>query len=338
MPQFRSLKQPLGIRWKAEPFRSADPDDQGSVHSCNKHPAESVSASLDFETSTSVQDDSESYYSFEDHSNTLRSLPHKSRITRTHCTPETKTSLDRMLMNAVNESDISLVGEALDKGADINAVRDDGFSALQVSLNEDHTGRTALLLLAYFETNIHYRNAAGGTPLHIAVRHKQLPVVSRLLARGARIEAYTNEGYSPLHMAVLKDVCTAYNDEILNLLLTTMELAKIEPDSVRCPFMGTALHVAVLEQNKFAVDQLLKAGCSPSILGFIGDAIVTPLYCAVEKGDGELVEQVITDGKDIDINGQHRMSTTCSSLYDLALSKGFTDLAIFFKAHGANWI
>ena len=108
---------------------------------------------------------------------------------------------DSPLLDASKRGDIAAVKALLAQGADPNAARGDGLSALHLTAEEGNLEIVRLLLDAGADvaakTHIgHYQ------PLHLASRTGQADVVRVLLAAGADPEAVTTTtGVTPLHLA-----------------------------------------------------------------------------------------------------------------------------------------
>lgn len=85
-------------------------------------------------------------------------------------------------------------------GADVNAKRNDGVTALWLAAQEGHTEVVNVLLAAKADVNA--KKNDGGTALMAAAVNGHLPVVERLLAAGADTNTRA-EGYTPLEVAKL---------------------------------------------------------------------------------------------------------------------------------------
>lgn len=109
------------------------------------------------------------------------------------------------LYDAISEGNVGRVRDLLNKGADPNANRANGWRPL-ISLggSDEQACRIAALLISK-GANVDYRQPdQGWTPLLCAVSRSPggLPLVKLLLDKGARIDGSMNDGLTALHMAV----------------------------------------------------------------------------------------------------------------------------------------
>ncbi|XP_052635413.1 LOW QUALITY PROTEIN: NF-kappa-B inhibitor beta [Harpia harpyja] len=128
----------------------------------------------------------------------------------------------------------------------------------------------------------------GHTPLHLACREGRRgcarhlldppgpPPVPRDEEARAQLDSVNYDGYTPLHVAVLrKDL------EMVELLLSAgADLNKAEPSCGRSP-----LHLAVEVQSPEVAECLLRAGADPAARMYVG---YTPLYSARHRPNPRL--------------------------------------------------
>lgn len=91
----------------------------------------------------------------------------------------------------------NVVNDLLRRGFDPNSRDAQGQHALHVAIKED-SERVIALLLELPNIELDARNAAGETPLMLAAIRSNLPVMRKLLDRGAQVQI---EGWSPIHYA-----------------------------------------------------------------------------------------------------------------------------------------
>ncbi|KAM6033192.1 LOW QUALITY PROTEIN: NF-kappa-B inhibitor beta [Chlamydotis macqueenii] len=124
------------------------------------------------------------------------------------------------------------------------------------------------------------RERGGHTPLHLACREGRAdcarpppgPPPPRPEAARAQLDSVNYDGYTPLHVAVLRR-----DLEMVQLLLSAgADLNKAEPSCGRSP-----LHLAVEAQPEVA-ECLLRAGADPSPRMYVG---YTPLFSARRRPD-----------------------------------------------------
>lgn len=97
----------------------------------------------------------------------------------------------------------------------------------------------------------HAANKAGKTPLHLAVRHP--PLLARLLAAGAPVDARDHQGATPLH-----DALRSGNEESVNRLVAAgAAVCAATPDL-------DALLAAVVGDNPALVARMLASGFDPN--------------------------------------------------------------------------
>jgi uncharacterized protein len=122
--------------------------------------------------------------------------------------------------HAIKSDDSAVVGQLLQRGFDPNAHDESGQSALTLAANEGSM-RVIETLLQHPQIDVNAPNHAGETPLMLAALRGRINVVQRLLARGAAIE---QAGWGPLHYAA-----TGPDPQIVRLLID--KGAKIEARS-----------------------------------------------------------------------------------------------------------
>jgi uncharacterized protein len=97
------------------------------------------------------------------------------------------------LMGAAKKGQIEMLQLLLRKGANVNISLDEGETALDVAIEENHTDVVKILLESGANPN-HY--SPGGTPLFYAARKGYAKIVSLLIEHGADINADINKAYS----------------------------------------------------------------------------------------------------------------------------------------------
>jgi ankyrin repeat protein len=130
-------------------------------------------------------------------------------------TKERMNRIDRELIEATNENNLTEVRRLFSVGADVNAKDHLGYTPLHLASYEGHVQMVKELLGR--GADIEAKGLHGTTPLHIAGNKCHLAVVNELLSpndsngtttilgkrkiRGADIEAKDNKGNTPLHYA-----------------------------------------------------------------------------------------------------------------------------------------
>ena len=104
-----------------------------------------------------------------------------------------------LLAEWVKVGDALAVQRMIEHGACVEAVSDDGTTALMVASAEGYLDVARVLLLHNAKVNA--RNHDGETPLHFAVRDNRPEIVALLLEHGATVDAINANGVTPLMIA-----------------------------------------------------------------------------------------------------------------------------------------
>ncbi len=123
----------------------------------------------------------------------------------------------------------------------------------------------------------------GETPLHAAVRGKNIVVVRTILRAGVGFNTANKHGVTPLHLAVQNDSC-----ETVEVLLATG--ANVE---ARDEFGCTPLHDAARRGSATVVTLLLKSGAKAQATDNFG---TTPLHRAARGGRVDVLKLLISAG------------------------------------------
>ena len=101
---------------------------------------------------------------------------------------------------AIKKDDISTVTTLLKRGFDANTRDENGLHGLHVALQEPSL-KVATVLMDWEKTTVESRNAADESPLMLASLKGLLPVVVKLIQRGADVN---KPGWAPLHYAATR--------------------------------------------------------------------------------------------------------------------------------------
>jgi ankyrin repeat protein len=208
----------------------------------------------------------------------------------------------------------------LKKGVQTSSGNENGATPLMVACLGGHLEVTQILFDATEGQGLEERDSNGETVLSYAASGGNIEVVAYLLSKGAQASSRDDDGKTPFMWA-----CKVGEVEAAQMLFDATQGQGLEDqDNDGC----TALHHAASEGHKEVVAFLLSKGVdtnSRSEGGF------TPLLCACEAGDLELVQMVLTatEGKGLE-DRDHRGGTVLHSaaytgtkeLMGFLLSKG----------------
>lgn len=155
-----------------------------------------------------------------------------------------------LLIYAAAAGQNNIVNYLIGAGADVNMRDDFGMSALHYASNENHVA-IVLRLLQQDNLDLNLRSNLGNTPLFSAILNESTGVVNILLTpinvqRGLNINVATNDQFSPVGLAILKDDLVLLN----RLLQLGVQPGFVLPDV-------TALQYAVGHQRERIVERLL---------------------------------------------------------------------------------
>jgi ankyrin repeat protein len=114
--------------------------------------------------------------------------------------PAHAEDLTSELLAAAGHGDTNEVRRLLDKGADVNARDQLGFTALMFAARSGSTSTTSLLLVRGADVNVRSK-VLGYTALMNAAAFGDLEMVSALVAKGAEINAKNDDGVTALTLA-----------------------------------------------------------------------------------------------------------------------------------------
>jgi ankyrin repeat protein len=179
------------------------------------------------------------------------------------------------LFNAAKNGDAAAVQALLDKGADVNAKKTNGATALMAASQLGHTEVLELLLAKGADINA--KAQSGATALLIACQNGRTEVVKALVAKGADTNAKASNGATALILASQQG-----NKEIVQALLTKGADVNAKMDNG-----ATALMHAANNGDIDVVKVLLAAGADVSATASNG---ATALNIATEAGHKEVIE------------------------------------------------
>ena len=183
------------------------------------------------------------------------------------------------LLDAAESGRAEVARQLLDTGADREAKKQSGETALMLAAANGHAKIVNLLLNR--KADLEAKDEAGKTALMLAAEQNQVPVVKMLLDKGAYVEAETISGETALIQAVKKGF-----DRIVSLLLNKQATLYAKDPSGK-----TALILATETNQARIVKMLLDKGA------FVDDETPsgkTALMLAAEHGFGKIVKLLLS--------------------------------------------
>jgi ankyrin repeat protein len=196
------------------------------------------------------------------------------------------------LHRAADKMNVAMIEVLLANGGDINILdRYRNTPLLSVAFNQDAANESAILLLLEKGAKIDATTIHGDTPLHKAAFSGNKAAILALLNHGADIHAIDNSGDTPLYDAIWNGNEAA----ILTLLDHGARVKVINKDG------DTPLHRAAIKPNSIPVTILLDHGAD---INATNNKRNTPLHIAVKRGNVEVVRLLLNRGAIPDIKNK----------------------------------
>ncbi len=178
---------------------------------------------------------------------------------------EGASSSHARLLEAARGGDVEVVRALVGEGAEVNAARGDGMTALHFAAERGHPGVAGVLIDAGAAVDAGTR-IGRYTPLHVAARGGHGPVVALLLGAGADPDAATtNSGVTALHLAA---AAVDGRSAVAALLDHGADPNAREGSAGQTPLM-----FAAAANRPAAVAALLEAGADPGITTTVVDVL-----------------------------------------------------------------
>ena len=247
--------------------------------------------------------------------------------------PTVRAAVDRPLIDAVKGADPARVERLLAAGADVDAPRGDGATALHWAAHRDLPDVAALLVGA--GAAVDAADDHGVTPLALACLNASAAMVDLLLAAGADPNAARTSGVTPLMTAA-----RVGDAGVVRRLLR----AGADPAAAESTRGQTALMWAIAENHPRVAAVLLETGGGAAARTANG---FTPLLFAAQQGAVEVARMLLAAGADVneaapdgiggDTNARalFRADTEASALL-VAIDSGHAAMARFLLARGAD--
>lgn len=137
-------------------------------------------------------------------------LPIRASLSREQLTLEEQAMLDTQFLAAAKSESLLKMAEALDAGADINAVDPKTYqTALQIGITKETCCLAVRFLLQYKNVNFHVRDATGANLLHHAVNRNCGDCTQNLLDVGISMTDKDCFGFPALKVAIEKSYGSA---------------------------------------------------------------------------------------------------------------------------------
>ena len=224
---------------------------------------------------------------------------------------------DLRLVDAAAGQDGQAVRALIGAGADVNAPRADGATALLWAAHWNDPDMADRLIGAGADVNA--ADDHGVTPLERAAENASLPMVERLLAAGARADVARASGLTPL-MTAARTGSVAVVEALL--------AHGADVDAATRETWSTALMWAVAGAHPAVVRALLDAGADPHPST---DKGFTPLLYAARNGDVAMAGTLLAAGVHPDETG-----TDGTHALPYAIVSGHDAFALFLLERGAD--
>ena len=225
--------------------------------------------------------------------------------------------LGQQLVNAAADQDKTAIRALLRQGANVNATRADGATALLWAAHWNDLETVDLLLHAGAKVNV--ADDHGVTPLAQAAENGSFPMIERLLKAGADPNAAEISGRTPLMIA-------AHTGDVQ--VVKTLLAHGANVNAATSETRSTALMWAVADRNQDIAKVLIDAHAdahASTAKGF------TSLLYAARNGDIEMAKILMSAGVSLNepgSDGTHALP--------LSIVKGHTDFALFLLDQGGD--
>jgi ankyrin repeat protein len=183
-----------------------------------------------------------------------------------------------LLLNAqLSYSGVEVPTLLLEKGADIDAVNDNGESALMLSAGRNSQDEVKLFLT--HKANVNFRSKKGERALHLAATGLHSQIVNALLASGAEVDARDADGKTALIRAT--DFEGAVPDDVMQALLDKGAQINAQDDEG-----NTALILATKSGSMSGVEFLLSKGAKVDLKNKAGQTAL--MYARLLHGNQKL--------------------------------------------------
>lgn len=209
------------------------------------------------------------------------------------------------LDEAMKSEDIPLIKFLILRGADLNAIDQEGKKPLHRAAASGNVG--VINALIELGASVYARAEDGRRPLHEAAINGHVAAIDTLVKHGAGFYYQDENGYTALELAVHRGHVNA-----ILALVDAMDLSRrgvLESILHESNFQtgdkkGTLLHVATLRNQTKAIDTLIKYGANINAADQHGR---TPLHVAANEDNVDVIFALLDQGADvnmIDVDGR----------------------------------
>ncbi len=216
------------------------------------------------------------------------------------------------LFAAIERTDVTSLRNALEAGADANAINEAGSSALFEAVRKQSLDACRLLVAAGADVNFVNEQNIGATPLMMAVGYKEPQIVNLLLENDADVNLADANGDPAINWAAYYGY-TDIAERLLKAGADTEQVGHGNPREIAMrrghqtfvslmarladiplPSPDTALLIeAINSENLDALEDALALGASPSATDFTGRPV---LGLAARTGNAALVKRLVEAG------------------------------------------
>ncbi|XP_065195959.1 putative ankyrin repeat protein RF_0381, partial [Sycon ciliatum] len=228
-----------------------------------------------------------------------------------------------------------IVRELLARGALLTSMPGRNLSPLHFACNKDRrlcsedeqlARANIVRMLVSNAVQLDVQESRGWTALKFAVRNGLVKCVEALLDCNANADLADEDGYSPLHNAVVvaKDMPDGEGFRMLQLLLRRVCDVNAVNDRRHTPLL-----LALLQRDRRSAEMLMHYGSDPNSMDADGN---TPLILASQTGDDNLVSVFLARGAHVNLVSSCRQRTALH----YAVEAGVSNIVRFLLRHGAD--
>jgi serine/threonine-protein phosphatase 6 regulatory ankyrin repeat subunit B len=240
-------------------------------------------------------------------------VPHTELLLRRKADPLiADTASDTCLFYAIRNGYREMTRLYIEYGASINIPDAAGYFPLDLAC----LGANKELIFDLLKVGARSAQVLGFTPLHLLAQKGGVEILSYMVSRGFSLDAETDTGLTPLHIAALYGNA----DAIIFFLKYAPQEIKQQRIEKRDLNGNTPLHLAAKEGHLNSISALITQGANLSKENFDNK---TPLELAVEGGKSEVVQAFIHHKASFGNSALHTACFKCSKeIVSILLASG----------------